>query len=325
MILVEIYNKSGTHLILNNQHILIDPLAYKESDIVLISHAHADHINLRAFDKFTQPIYLSRPTLEIINERSKKEFKKNNIQIVKNGDIIEVDGIKIHVFDAGHCIGSLQFKISNRQKTIIYTGDFCIEPRMGMQKGAILKGKNAILITDSTYADRKYNFPPRLTIYKNILEWVKSVLKVHPTAILFARKLGTGQELTDLINNSTLNCDLWVHPAIYYHNLIHNNYYPLGNFIYRRNPFDASLEDFSYSRSHKTKRKKVYLLPIFYYSKKYLPKLKKKYLTEAMAICTGWATTFNFAIKSFALSSHADHKNIQQYFAESGAEQICYF
>jgi len=325
MILVEIYKKSGTHVILNDYHIFIDPLSHKDSDIVLISHAHADHIKLQAFDKFSQPVYLSKPTLEIICERSKREFKKENIKLIKNGDIIKLNGISIQAYDAGHCIGSLQYKISYGQKNIIYTGDFCIEPRMGMQKGTILKGKNSVLITDSTYSDKKYIFPSRLAVYKDILKWIKSVFRTNNTAILFARKLGTGQELTDLINNSTLDCDIWVHPSIYYHNLIHNNYYPLGNFMYRRNPFDRSLEDFSHSKTPKSKRKRVYLLPIYLYNKKYLPKLRKKYKTEAMALCTGWAITQNFSVKSFALSSHADHNNIQQYFTESGAKKLLFF
>ncbi|NVM54040.1 MAG: MBL fold metallo-hydrolase [Candidatus Helarchaeota archaeon] len=322
---MEIYKKSGTHIILNKHHILIDPLANHESDIILVSHAHSDHISLRVFDKLSQPVYLSRPSLEIINERSKRESKKENIQIIKSGDEINLNGIKIQIFDAGHCIGSLQFKISYNQQNIIYTGDFCIEPRMGMQKGVILRGKNSTLITDSTYSDKKYDFPSRMEIYRKMLKWIKSVFKIHNTAVLFARKLGTGQELTDLINKSTLNCDIYVHPSIYYHNLIHNNYYPLGNFIYRRNPFDSSLEDFTFSKTPISKRKKVYLLPIYLYNRKYLPKIRKKYKAEALAICTGWALTQHFSVQSFALSSHADHKNIQHYFTESGAKNIIYF
>lgn len=325
MINVEIYRKSGTHVILNKKHILIDPLAHHESDIVLISHAHSDHINTRILDKFEQPVYMSEPTREIVNERSNKKFDQENIQIVKNGDTIDFDGIKIKVFDAGHCIGSLQFRIDYRQQKVIYTGDFCIESRMGMQKGAILQGKNSVLITDSTYSDAKYDFPPRMQIYGQILNWINTVFKKHNTAVLFARQLGTSQELTDLINISTLNCDLWVHPKIYYHNLIHHNYYPLGDFIYRKNPFDGCLDDYFQSNPRKNRRKRVYLLPIYYYNKNYLPKLKNRYDPDSMAICTGWALTTKFMIKSFALSSHADYKNIQQYYTQSGAKEIFYF
>ena len=67
------------------------------------------------------------------------------------------------------------------------------------------------------------------------------------------------------------------------------------------------------------------MLPIYLYNKHYLPKLRKRYKTEAMALCTGWATTQKFAVKSFALSSHADHKNIRQYFTESGAKELIFF
>jgi len=326
MIYVKIYKKSGMHLLLNKHHLLIDPLSHQESDIVLISHAHSDHISLQSFGKFTQPIYLSQPTLEILGIRSKKEFKdKENIHLLKSGDEVNLDGISIQAFEAGHCIGSLQFKITYNQKTIIYTGDFSLEARMGMQKGEVLKGKNATLITDSTYANKKYIFPTRIEIYKEILNWIKSVLKKDKIAVLFARALGTGQELTDLINNSTLNCELWVHPSIYFHNLIHDNYYPIGEFQYRRSFFDKSLDDYFYPNKSKDQPKKVYLLPIYMCNQKNLPELKDYYGRDALAICTGWALTQRFSIQSFALSSHADYNNIQRYFTESGARDLIYF
>jgi Cft2 family RNA processing exonuclease len=325
MIFVEIYKKSGTHLILGNQHIFIDPLSQQDSDIALISHGHSDHINIRAFEKLSQPIYLSRPTLEIINERSKKEIKKENIHIINSGEVIKFNGITIQAFDAGHCIGSLQFKISYKNKQIIYTGDFCIEPRMGMQIGFIIKGKNSTLITDATYSDKKYVFPSRIAIYKEILQWLEEVLKTRNTAILFARQLGTAQELTDLLNKSTLNCDIWVDPSIYYHNLIHAKYYPIGNFQYRRNVLSSSLDDFCVPQSKNNKRKKVCLLPIYHYNKKYLPKLREAYGTDALAVCTGWALGQRFLVQSFALTSHAGYNIIQQYLTESGAKDLIYF
>ncbi len=327
MIFVEIFNKSGTHIVLKKHHILIDPLANHESDIVLISHGHSDHVNIQAFKKLSQPIYLSRPTLEILNERAKTEIKKKNIHIIKNGDRFKFNGITIQAFNAGHCIGSLQFKIRYNQEVIIYTGDFCVETRIGMQKGSILKGKNAVLITDATYSAREYDFPPRMKLYKKILKWIESVFQEqnHSTAVIFARKLGTAQELTGLINNSTLNCELWVHPSIYYHNLIHTRYYPLGNFQYRKNLFDSSLDDFLFPKGSQCKRNKVVLLPIFMYNRKYLPQIKRVFGREAIAICTGWALTEHFSVRSFALSSHADYKNIQKYKIESGAKELLYF
>ncbi|MFX1295626.1 MAG: MBL fold metallo-hydrolase [Promethearchaeota archaeon] len=323
---MEIYHKSGTHLILDNCHILIDPRANNhESDICLVSHAHSDHITINSFKKISQPIYLSNPTLDILNERAKTEIKKKNIHIIKNGDEFNFNNIKIQAFAAGHCIGSLQFKIQFNQRIIIYTGDFCIETRMGMQKGSILKGKNSILITDSTYSAESYVFPPRIEIYRAILKWIKSVFKTHNTAILFSRQLGTAQELTDLINKSTLNCDIWVHPSIFYHNLIHSKYYPLGKFQYRRNLFNSSLDDYLFLKSSRSQHKKVCLLPFFLYNTKYLTKIKKIYEMDTIAVCTGWALTSRFPVQSFALTSHTGHDGIYKYLIESGAKNLIYF
>jgi hypothetical protein len=107
--------------------------------------------------------------------------------------------------------------------------------------------------------------------------------------------------------------------------MIHDNYYPLGTFQYRRNLFDRSLDDYFSSKKTRPQPRRVHLLPIHMYNSDNLPKIKEQYGTEALAICTGWALTQRFSIQSFALSSHADYINIQKYWTESGAKDLIYF
>lgn len=88
----------------NNKKILIDAgsLKYKDEyfniwsdvDIILLTHKHPDHVNYDVLKKINIPIY---STLEVQNT-----YPDLKINIIKEGDIISLDGIKIEVVKAIH-------------------------------------------------------------------------------------------------------------------------------------------------------------------------------------------------------------------------------
>ena len=67
---------------------------WKEADIVLITHKHGDHIKKDAIMAINKPVY---STSEV--QRAFPEIKFN---IVKENDVIEIDGIRIEVVKAIH-------------------------------------------------------------------------------------------------------------------------------------------------------------------------------------------------------------------------------
>lgn len=86
--------------------ILIDPgtLKYKEEyfnvwnsvDIILITHKHPDHCNTEILEKINDNI-------KIYSTQEVQDANKTlNINIIKENDIIELDGIKIEVLHAVH-------------------------------------------------------------------------------------------------------------------------------------------------------------------------------------------------------------------------------
>lgn len=87
-----------------NKKILIDPGSIKyderfnekwnETDIILVTHKHGDHFNKSYLESVNIPIYST-------NEVS-STYPDIKINVVKENDIIELDGIKIEVVHAVH-------------------------------------------------------------------------------------------------------------------------------------------------------------------------------------------------------------------------------
>ncbi len=103
------YNQSCMIVETNNKRILIDPgiFGYNEEilnqewtniDIILVTHKHADHCNKEAIDSIiirdNAKLYITKEIQDTYN------FEKMNV--IKEGDIIEFQEIKIEVVHAIH-------------------------------------------------------------------------------------------------------------------------------------------------------------------------------------------------------------------------------
>ena len=88
----------------NNKKILIDAggLKYqdnflkewKKADFILITHKHGDHIKQDAIEKINKPIYSTKEVQDT--------YQNLKINIVKEGDTLEFDDIKVEVVKAIH-------------------------------------------------------------------------------------------------------------------------------------------------------------------------------------------------------------------------------
>ncbi len=97
--------KHGTLMIAyNHQYIYIDPViqqppitdysTYPKADVILVTHEHADHLDLQAIEILSKP-----ETRLILNKNSEEKVGKGTI--MKNGDELTLsDGIKIEAVPA---------------------------------------------------------------------------------------------------------------------------------------------------------------------------------------------------------------------------------
>ena len=349
---MHVNKRSGYHVKSNNFHIHIDPTSVKganEADLILISHAHTDHI--KSIERIEPLKILSQATKDVIFARNKKAHGLKNYHIIDPNDpdknVYEINKkLKITAHPAGHCIGSLQFLVEGEKDKVLYTGDFNCEKRIGFETGHIHEIKDGKLIIDGTYNNPIYQFKERKALYQDIWNWMRLVFKKRNNIFLIGRQLGTCQELTSLINYSRFSkvCKVYAHPSVYKINCVHHDYSSLGLFEQESKPIEDCIKLNKFepeNRNQKTltefipgiennskpngQKRSIYLLPFYFTSKmKELTKLEKK----QVAIFTGWAKNPNINwfsnIQTFPLTSHAGYDHIQKYRKECKASQVYY-
>jgi len=126
----------------NDKRILVDPgdIQYEDSllndfwndiDIILITHQHKDHIHLEAINKI-----LENPKTKLYTTQEVKNAYKNlKCEIIKEGNTINLDNIKIEVVKAvhGYLLGltikeNVGYIIDDGNKRFYLTGDsICFE------------------------------------------------------------------------------------------------------------------------------------------------------------------------------------------------------
>ena len=197
-------DSSGIFLYSRRLVILIDPMGNKPSptlkpDIILISHAHSDHVRgLKSVYKPGIPVIMSEPTLRILLMNGYK-IRTEDIFLLSPGDTIDFKNIQITAYNAGHIIGSLMFSIDFGRIKIGYTGDFNYEDTVISYKADVIDSD--VLILDATYGHPTFSFPPRHILYRLIREKIKQAIDNGFIPSLHGYSLGKGQELTRLAAN----------------------------------------------------------------------------------------------------------------------------
>ena len=283
--MIKAYYDGGIYIELDNVTLLADPLSYprRRVDVILISHAHADHYNLNTLLKTHNiPKIMSNITYDLI--ASGKRLR--NVHLVRPGEIIEISGVTIEALEAGHILGSLQFAIHGR-RTVVYTGDINLERRVILKPATIARAD--VLIIEATYGKEDYSFPPRSELYRSLLVMVKEHRDRGKPLQLRARRLGVAQELTALLALSGFALPL-VHPSIERYNRFYEEKgVSLG-------PYAVAIE---------AEIPEPIIVPLNS-SRRGLP-------------CTGWAAKW---LKGLPISSHSGFDKLVKYALESGAEKV---
>jgi len=124
----------------------------KNIDLVLITHAHRDHLGsllklvANGYDKFIYSSRITRslakyvfddiilydlPNAEISSLYSHyAAFMYQQWQVIELGECIEIRDIRIHPFNAGHLAGSYGYVIEHQGSSIVITGDASLNPNL---------------------------------------------------------------------------------------------------------------------------------------------------------------------------------------------------
>jgi putative mRNA 3-end processing factor len=325
---MRIFYDSGLIVETDDFKFLLDPRVnadFQSANLVLVTHGHGDHISGLLGAEEKKRVGASRITHEITRlAREKRERKvlENTVYLDRNFGI-KTEKLSIEAYDAGHCMGSLQFKMDTGEQLIGYTGDINFCESMTERKADIMDCD--VLVIEATFGSEEYVFPEREELNAEILDYVEKNVSNGVPLVLMGYSLGKCQELTRLIAKG-LGYDVLVSKQIFEYNRIFEHFkYELGKYVE---------VDSEKGREILQEGKGVILLPQFGLSQDTPGRLAKSLnLTKIpkIALCTGWAVnrSFFFSMQqaygidaAFPLSSHADFNQLLEYVSAVEPVQV---
>ena len=293
---------SGVRVITKETRVILDPThsgVVGKGDHRFISHAHADHTQGISSRAATYTTAATRMLYERIRKKPVKDFREIRIR-----HRVRLDDVEVVPINAGHMLGSVQFKIVTPNKTLLYTGDLnCIDTLTTDKAESV---QCDLLLMEATYGNPFYVFPDREATYAEIIEWATQRAKVGHVPTFHVYAAGKAQEIVRLFNVYT-KLPVVVSPLVSAANEIYNN---------------AGLR-LEYSVAGETSDQDLETGPYVYVttpSDSLLPARCER------AVATGWALRSSPSrFPAFPLSSHADFRQLVEFVRLSRAKTVYLF
>lgn len=280
--------------------LVFDPVAKScihKGDLIFISHSHADH-----------SLGFTISGIKYSTEESKRIFERirdknvDNFVPVKVNQTIDLGSLKVTPLNAGHMLGSVQYKIESPNSSVLYTGDInCVDTLISEKADEV---ECDTLIIEATFGNPAYIFPRREKVYSEIIKWTLERINDGKIPIFHVYAAGKAQELIKIFNSFT-NLDILTHPRI-----------SKINKVYSEEGISLEFLDISDESTEVIKEKSC--ICITYPTDKEL-----NFENGAEAVATGWTTrkVFNSST-AFPLSGHADFKQLIRFVEKTGARTV---
>ena len=195
-------------------------------DVILISHAHMDHIGSLPLISRMYPgalIYMTAMTrdlarvllldgLKIMNQTEEEipfyneqdmQNMFDRVRIVKYLAETEVlPGIKATYFPAGHVAGAACINIETPDGTVFYTGDYSLFTQQTVEGARIPRLRPDIAITETTYGSRMHS--NRQAEENRFVTLLAECIRQNMKILIPAFALGRAQEVLLLIRSAML-------------------------------------------------------------------------------------------------------------------------
>lgn len=287
---------AGSHRILFDPGKSYPAKAFDHS-LACISHAHSDHT--AGFGGSGKKI-ATQITTDIHEALC---GQAHQVLPVAPGQRLELgDDCTLQVYPAGHMLGAVQFLAEWKTSRLVYTGDFNLAPTLLTE--AASPQSCDVLLMEATYGRPGAVFPPRETVYAEIVDWTSHVLKAQKTPIFQVYAVGKAQEIIRLIN-TYLTIPVVV-----------DSHVGKVSDVYRRH--HVSLEYFA----NRTKEGREAIRHGSYVYVTSRPFDRQEFPTSqrfVRAAATGWAHFYQIRTvdKAFVLSAHADFSELVRYVREA--------
>jgi len=270
--------------------IIFDPKASNPAyQNIFITHAHQDHA--RGFEFQSGFKYSTRETYDLV-----KAVKNRQIQHwkpISYNQTIEVNDLEIEAFNAGHILGSAQYKVTSPDGVVVYTGDVNTANTLTNEAADIVKCD--ILIIEATFGSPELIFPSESESSTQAIRWAIKTLKHRRIPAFQCDHIGNAQELIRIFNSLT-TVPVVTHPAVTRINRVYESYGHKLSYV------DAGSEEAKNLLSSKR--------CVFIASKN--SNLQNNADFE-VALASGLALRLGWNSKYFLLSDHADFHHLLKY------------
>jgi putative mRNA 3-end processing factor len=279
--------------------IYIDP--WKPVPKAIITHAHSDHA------RWGMGSYLAHElAVPVLQLRLGADI---NVQSVRYGEKIMLNGVQISLHPAGHIWGSAQVRLEYKGEVWVVSGDY------KLQDDGISTPFEPIrcdsFITESTFGLPVYNFPSAETVHTDINEWWRSNSAEGKNSVLLAYSLGKAQRVIAHLDPAIGT--IYTHGAVDNINQLYN--------LYAGTLPDTTRIDSSINR--KDIQGAMIVAPPSAAGTPWLRSLKP----YKWGICSGWMQLRGTrrrrgADRGFILSDHADWRQLNAAIKATGAENV---
>lgn len=276
----------------------IDP--WHPVDYAVTTHGHADHV------KWGNKNYLCHElTKPILQQRY---GLNDNVQTLPYRQTIDINGVKLSLYPAGHVIGSAQIKLEYKGEICVVSGDYKVEYD-GIST-AFEAVKCHTFVSESTFGLPIYNWQAQELIFEQLKNWITDNHHKGKTSILVAYSLGKAQRL---IKNLTDQFPIYVHQSIAN---LNESFIAAGVDLPKTISITPELKK-------EALQKGIVIIPPALADGKWIKTLQQ----PAVGVCSGWMAVragrrWRSADAGFALSDHADWPGLLTAIKATNAEKV---
>ncbi|MCB0568843.1 MAG: ligase-associated DNA damage response exonuclease [Phaeodactylibacter sp.] len=276
----------------------IDP--WRPVERALITHGHADH------SRWGHRSYLCTETARpVIRHR----LGDVNIQSVKFGEQLEINGVDFSFHPAGHIPGSAQIRVAHKGEVWVVSGDYKLE-NDGLSE-PFEPVRCHTFITESTFGLPVFRWKKQEDVFGEINEWWRANKAEGKMSILAGYALGKAQRLLRGLDSSI--------GAIFTHGAIEST-----NQVIRKQ--GIPLPKTRRASTNVLKRDYTGAMAIVPPSALGTPWMRQ-FPPASIGLASGWMAMSSTrhrraADRGFVLSDHADWDGLNEAITLSGAERV---
>lgn len=279
---------------------VFDPSYHVHSDMVFVTHAHADHSSSLRFASKTK--CATEETMSLVQSMGRELL--GEVKVVGIGGSTKIGDIEVKTHNSGHILGSVEYEVNTPEGSILYTGDLnCGETYTTRPAEAV---SCDILVLETTFGSPMFAFPPRDKISIDVVKWaIRQVTEERRIPAFQTDSIGNAQELISIFNRMT-RLNVLTTPAVTKASNVYQRY------GHRLEYIDASTAE---GQEALKTRDCVLVSP------------KGSNLTRfgdvEVGFASGWAAIFKRGKKEpFPLSDHADFRQLMAFIRRCSPKRV---